>query len=204
MFSIVRIFISCVFLGCSIVVIKRRKAVRKYGQYAIFTGISVILTVVLSFLPFENLFVTFDSPQAAYEYYNLGSSNIELVLEGDACDFIVDRNNSSCTYLIIPKTPDGWKIGVGSNTKRIVQEFSNGISISVYQYKNTNDFFITVLDTNGGETTISDGLNTKFYSLEYYNEHSKKNFVTYYAHVSNFNPQYSITVNGTPIALGDQ
>ena len=151
MYNIIRLIIGCIFLVCSITTIKKSKLIRKHILYIVFTSLSVLLIVVLTFLPFENLFVTFDSPKAACEYFNLGKSNIELIVEGGDCDFIIDRNNDSDTYLIIPKTADGWKIGVGSNTKRIVQKFSNGIVVYVYQYKNTSDYFITILDTNGGE-----------------------------------------------------
>ncbi len=204
MFNIIRLIIGCIFLVCSIAIIRKSKAIRKRLMYVVFTSISVALISVLAFLPFENLFITFNSPKDAYEYYNFGKSNIELIVKGDDCDFIIDRKNSSDTYLIIPKTTGGWKIGIGSNTKRIVQKFSDGITVYVYQYKNTSDYFITILDTNGGEATISDDYNTKFYSLERNNDSLEKTFVTYYAHISNLNPQYSVTVNGNKIVLENQ
>lgn len=201
MYNIIRLIIGCIFLVCSITTIKKTKLIRKRILYIVFTSLSVLLIVVLTFLPFENLFVTFDSPKAVCEYFNLGKSNIELIVEGDDCDFIIDRNNDSDTYLIIPKTAYGWKIGVASNTKRIVQKFSNGIVVYVYQYKNTSDYFITILDTNGGESTVSDEYNTKFFSLERYNDSLGKVFVTYYAHITTLNQQYSVIVNDNKIVL---
>lgn len=204
MFNIIRLIIGCVFLGCSIIVIKKSKANCKRARYVVFTSISVALIAILTILPFENLFITFNSPKAAYEYFIFGKSNIELVVEGNNCDFIIDRKNDTETYLIIPKTADGWKIGIGLNTRRIVQKLSNGITVYVYQYKNTRDYFITILDTNGGESTVSDDYNTKFYSLERNNDSLGKTFVTYYAHISSLNPQYSVIVNGNKIALKNQ
>lgn len=203
MYNAIRLIIGCIFLVCSITAIKKSKVIRKHILNIVFASLSVLLIVVLEFLPFENLFVTFDSPKAAYEYFNLGKSNIELIVKGDDCDFIIDRKNDSDTYLIIPKTADGWKIGIGSNTKRIVQKLSSGIVLYVYQYKNTSEYFITILDTNGGESTISDEYNTKFFSLERNNDSLGKTFVTYYAHITNFNPQYSVIVNDNKIVLGD-
>ena len=203
MYNIIRLIIGCIFLVCSVTTIKKSKVIRKHILYVVFTSLSVLLIVMLAFLPFENLFVIFDSPKAAYEYFNLGKSNIELIIEGDDCDFIIDRKNDSDTYLIIPKTADGWKIGVGSNTKRIVQKLSNGIVLYVYQYKNTSDYFMTILDTNGGESTVLDEYNTKFFSLERYNDSLGKTFVTYYAHITNLNPQYSVIVNDNKIVLGN-
>ena len=72
MYNIIRLIIGCIFLVCSIIAIKNFKSIRKHILYIVFTGLSVLLIVVLTFLPFENLFITFDSPKAAYEYFNLG------------------------------------------------------------------------------------------------------------------------------------
>lgn len=201
MFNIIRVLIGCVFLGISIRVIKKSEVIRKRILYVVFTSISVVLIAVLAFLPFENLVVNFSSPKAAYEYYNFGKSNIELIVEGNDCDFVISRKNGSDTYLIIPKTADGWKIGIGSSTKRIVQKLSDEVSVHVYQYKNTSDYFITILDTSGGEAIVSDDYNTKFYALERDNNSLGKSFVTYYAHIPNFNSQYSIIVNGNKIGI---
>lgn len=202
--SIIRLIIGCIFLGCSIIVIRKSKVIHKHMLYVVFMSISIVLIAILSMIPFENLFITFNSPEAAYEYFSFGQSNIELVVEGNNCDFIIDRKNDSDTYLMIPKTADGWKIGIGSNTKRVGQKLSNGVSVYVYQYKNTSDYFVTILDTNGGESNISDDYNTVFYSLERYNVSLEKNFVTYYAHIPNFNSQYSIIVNGDKIELKNE
>lgn len=201
MYNIVRFIIGCIFLIFSIIAIKKSKIIRKHILYIVLTSFSIILIVVLLFLPFENLFVTFDSPKAAYEYFIFGKSNIELIVEGDNSDFIVDCKNDSDTYLIIPKTADGWKIGIGADTKKIVQKLSNGIVLNVYQYKNTNDYFVTILDTNGGESIITDEHNTKFYSLERNNDYLGKTFITYYAHIDKLNPQYSVIVNDNKIVV---
>lgn len=201
MFSIIRLLVGCIFLCCSALIIKKSAAIHKRTLYIVCAIFSVILTVVLTFLPIENLFVTFDSPKAAYEYLNLGKSNIELVVEGEECDFIVDCKNDSYTYLIIPKTSDGYKIGIGSNTKKVVQKISDEIIICVYQYKNTSDYFITILDTGGGETDISDNYNTTFYPLARKNNSFGKTFVTYYGHFSAFELPYSVAVNGKKIVV---
>ena len=200
MYSVVRIIIGFVFLGLSIIVIKI-KTIRKRILNIVFTSMLIVLIAVLSFLPFENLFVTFDSAKAAYDYYNWGKSNIELVVEGNNCDLIIDRQKDVDTYLIIPKTADGWKIGIGLDTKRVVQKVSNGITVYVHQYKNTNDYFVTIFDTNGGKATISDDYNTMFYSLEKTNAALEKTFVVYYGHISDFDSKYHIVVNGSEIVF---
>jgi len=201
MFSIIRLVIGGAFYGCSIVGINKLKVGSKRVLYIVFALITVALIGLLAFLPFENLFITFDSPEKSYEYYNLGKSDVSLVVEGDNCDFVVEQDGGSKSYLIIPKTDEGWKLGIGINTKRIAQKIDNGVAVYVYRYKQTNDYFITVFDTNGGESTVKDNYNSEFLSLEKYDETVEKKFVTYYAHVSNPDSQYSVTVNGNEIEL---
>ena len=201
MFSIIRLAIFFVFLGCPIVLIKRYKITSRKIICVVLTSVSIVLIVALAFFPFENIFITFGSPKEAYEYYSGGKSNVVLVVEGKNCDFVVDQKHDSDTYLIIPKTTAGWKIGVGLDTKKVVQKLSEGIVINVYRYKNTSDFFITVLDTNGGKSVVTDDYETQFHSLERENNALGKTFVTYYAYVSNLDPQYIVTVNGNDIVL---
>lgn len=189
-----------VFLGIAFLILRRLKVVRK-SAYTISIVTSIILTTVLAFVPFENSFISFSSPKAAYEYFNIGKSNIELVVEGNTCDFIIDRKNDVDSYLIIPKNSDGWKIGTGVNTKRVAQKTHNGVTVNVFQYKSTNEYFITILDTNGGESKLSDSYGTNFYSLEKENEVLQKSFVTYYAYIPHFSSGYRVTVNEKEIIL---
>ena len=201
MYIIIRVIIGCIFFACTALAIRKSKVMRKRMLYAVFAGVSVLLIAVSALLPVENLFVTFDSPKSAYAYMCAGESNIALVVEGDDCDFVVDRKNDGDTYLMIPKTVEGWKIGTGASTRRVVEKLADGIVIYVYQYKDTADYFITVFDTNGGELTLSDAQNTKFYSLQQTNDFLEQTYTTYYAHIPSINPQYSVTVNGYDILL---
>ena len=70
-----------------------------------------------------------------------------------------------------------------------------------YQYKNTNDYFITILDTKGGEISISDEYNTEFCSLERSAPALGKSYVSYYAHISESELPYSLTLNGVCVTL---
>ena len=201
MYMSIRLIIAGVFLLCAVMVIKKSRVCSKRTLYIVFSLLSVLLLVVSAFLPVENLFVSFESPSAAYEYYRPGRSKLELVVEGDACDFIVERKDDKDSYLIVPKTAEGWKIGLGSDTRRAAHDTSDGFVIYVYQYKNTNDYFITILDTKGGEESISDEYNTEFYSLERSAPALGKSYVSYYAHISGSELPNSLTLNGVCVTL---
>ena len=183
MYGIVRVLIGIVFLGCFIGMINHSKVLHKRKLYIAFSGIAVALSAALWFLPFENSFITFDSHEAAYEYCHFGDSEPDLVIEGNTCDFVVDCKGEMKEYSMIPKTSDGWKIGIGSDSKIVAQDIFESIVVYVYQYKENRDFFVTVLDTSGGEAAVSDGYGSQFYPLETLAS-SGEQFVTYYAHLS--------------------
>lgn len=203
MYSFIRTLIGVVFLVCSFLVIKKSGLGRKRPLYFACACLSFLLIGTLEFLPFENFFVTFDSPQAAYDYYTLEKPNIELVVEGDNCDLVIDRQSEADQYLLIPKTADGWKIGINFDTKMIFRKIANDTVIRGYRYKNTSDLFLMILCRGGEEATVTDDRDTTFYSLEKYNAALGTAIVVYYAHISDAQTPYSITVNDTKIALND-
>lgn len=203
MFGIVRLLVGCALLAGAIAVIKKAKVGHKRILYICSVVMSLALSIALAFLPFENLFITFKSPQGAYEYFSFGKTDAELVVEGDTCDLVVDRKNASDTYLILPKTTEGWKIGLGIHTRKIAGKLVDGISVNVYQYKDTDAYFITLLDVNGGKSTISDDYATSFYTLERTDEVLGKTYVTYYGFLPEFDSQYCVTVNGKEILFDE-
>lgn len=164
------------------------------------------LPIALGNFPVEDYFITFKSPEAAYEYSSSDKSNIALVVEGDYSDFIVARNdNGDSTYIysIIPKTADGWKVGLAPYLKTVATGLNDGVSIVVHRYRDTSDYFITIYTTafctDDEETTVSDEYNTRFYPLEHYSDYREKTLVDYYAHLTNFDPEYSVIVNGSKV-----
>lgn len=204
MFGFIRLAIGCILFCCIIWVLKKHKITFNYKRYIAFVIMIIAFIVILQFVPFENLFITFKSPRAAYEYVNGGKSEIKLVVEGTNSDLVVSNKDDTDMYLIVPKTKDGWKIGIASNTKWIVQAFSNGITIDVCQYKNSDDYFITIFNANGGYSKIEDSYNSRFFSIEKADDAPNSKFVTYYANLSKFDLQYWVNVNGEKITLLSQ
>ena len=80
----------------------------------------------------------------------------------------------------------------------------NSISVDVYQYKNTNDYFVAILDTNGGYSQITDSFNSKFSSLVQPIDVLEKTYVTYYTNIQDFTDEYWVNVNGEKIIVNAQ
>ena len=199
MFEIVRLIFCIIALVVCFFLIKKSRVLRKRRWYIICIIIAVMLTILSVLIPIENIFVTFSSPESAYGYVNKGE--VKLVVNGKKSDFVIGENGDTDIYAIIPKSDDGWKLGMGADTKRIIKKISDGIIIYVYQYRNSDDYYITVLDTNGGESKITDNQNSEFYHLDKINNTLNKTFYTYFAYVENLNNQYIITVNGNSISV---
>lgn len=197
MFSVIRIIIGCCVFVILMILTKKLKQSKRN---AISIGISIMLYFALLFLPFENLFVTFDSPEKAYDYYNFGESNVVILVEGENCDLIVDDDEGTLRSSIIPKNNGGWKIGIGLNSRKVVKKFYDGIFIEVVQYRNTGDYFISI--ENGEKLDISDNYNSNFYFLDYRNDILDENpYRIYYAHITDFDSEYRVTINGVEMVL---
>lgn len=194
------VFWSLVFIACFLLIRKSNILHKRRWILTVFTT-AVVLSVMSFIIPIENVFVTFSSPESAYGYTNSGE--VKLIVEGEQSDFVVGEKDSANVYAIIPKVSNGWKLGMGLDVKRIRQTISEEIIIYVYQYKDSDDYYITVFNANGGTLKITDSDNSEFCYLSDFNATLNKTFYTYYAYVNNFDSKYTITVNGRTIALLD-
>lgn len=199
LFGTIRIILGVFIFATCFFITKALKTNRKRGFYII-SFVFAVLCSTLSFLfPFENVFVTFSTPESAFSYANLG--NVKLVIDGSKTNFVVAEKGDTNIYSIIPKTEKGWKLSVGIDTKNIIQKVCNGIVIYVYQYKNTDDYYITIFDTNGGPLGVADSYNSEFSYSTRIDEHLNETFYTYYTYVQELDNQYCLTVNGRSISL---
>lgn len=199
LFAIVRIVFWGLIFMAFLLLIRKSHIIHKQKWSLIVFCVAVILTIVSALIPIENVFITFSSPQSAYNYNHSG--DVTLIVNGEITDFIVGAKDDVDVYAIIPKSDNGWQLGMSLDTKRIIQKISDGITIYVYQYKNTNDYYITILDTNGGLSEVSDNLGSEFRHLDKTDRVLNKTFYTYYAYISHFNDQYALTVNGRVIKV---
>lgn len=194
-FSLVRFLIGAlVFIGIYIV-IKAKKGRRRL-KTAVTLLIAIAFSCFMSYIPFENQFVTFSSVESAYKYYSNENKNIEVVVSGENCDLIIGKDDAF-SYYIFPKNEDGWKIGIHSLCN--VEYFSSSdYSADKIQYKSMDEGFIVVYD-HGRDLRLefSDVYNTSF-------ECKKIDRVNvYYAFIPCFDSEYQLYVNGEKVDFGN-
>ena len=130
---------------------------------------------------------------------NVGKVN--LTVSGEQTDLVVAQKGNANSLLIIPKSEDGWKIGIGVYTKSAFYTASNGATVRVYRYKNSSDYYVEVLDSAGDKAEVTDNCNSEFHSVERFNTALDKNCYTYYAYVSNLDDTYTVLVDGAAITV---
>lgn len=201
MYIIIRIVVGFIIFVCAALIIKRTQATNKRKQYFIAGLASVAVVFALIFVPFENVFYTFDSPEKVYNYVNLIDPKVKKIIEGEESDFIIGAKKKSEVYLTIPKTEDGWEVGIGNQTKKIVEKRVEGAVIYVYRFKTTGDYYVAVFDNDGKKSEVTDSLGTNFFALE---GNLDEKIVSYYANVRNMLTDYQLIIDGEKIALFEE
>ncbi len=194
MFGIVRIFLGIAIYLAFILIINKLKPTKKQ-RMALRLVLLIVIITLLPFIAFENLFVTFPSPEAAYKYVKFGETNIVCIVSGNQCDLIIDKKGDSSYELdYISKKNNGWKLSTGIDSKTIFHKYHDGVTIEIYRYKKSQDYFIEVSGLQSENLNLSDNLNTEFLCLQ--QGSSDLTPCIYYAHISDFNENYKLSING--------
>lgn len=205
MFGLIRVVLGCLlFIILNHIIARSKLAPQKINR--VFLIILVVALVSASaFFPLENAFITFKSAESAFKYYTLEHKDVVLVVEGVSCDLVIANKNSSNTHLIIPKTTDGWKIGIGLDTRKIKQKLVDDLIIYVYQYRDTSDYFVVISSTTDQSLNIADSYGSAFLNMTNESSSLNVNFMTYYTHISEFNEDYRLYINNDQVLVwGDK
>ncbi len=182
-------------------IIFKKTGLQKLNKNSIQISIilSVIIIAISSFLPFENAFINFSSPQKAFYYYN--SEEIKAILDGENSTMIISDDNNADQITIIPKSKKGkWKIGTGFNVETISVFMQKNINISIDKHRHSNDYYIYITTIGNIEYKVSDNCNSEFYSIS---DETNGYFQTYAAYIKNYNDDYSIFINDKKIKLSE-
>ena len=199
MYGIVRIIFWIIMFGIIVLIIRKFKTIKKKDIIFLILFTSLLCTLS-SFCIIENYFIEFSTPEQAFKYIYF--ENVKLVIDGEKSTLIIGQEEKNkFNKLIIPKSPNGWKISRGIDTKLIRQIIRKDIVIELIQYKDSEDYYIMVLDVNDNISEITDCCNTNFSKLKSDELYSK--FAIYSAYISVFNENYWIKVNGQIFNFGE-
>lgn len=192
-YSILRFFILILIIVITYFCIQHSKRIKNKRRSIVISLILICICVplILYTIPFEDAFLSFSSPVVAYGYCNTGSAMI--VVDGEQSSMVVSvEGNNSTSNRIFPKEGNEWKLGSLLAQGRIYNKNFGEYSLSVYQYRETNDYYIFVEDYTGTTTEISDSENSSFQTLPII----FAGCCYSYTCIQNFNENYALSING--------
>ncbi len=199
MYSLIRVFI---FLLFSVVVLTKVK-LNKAKRITVIV-VAVLLCTFSNFVPVENLFIDFSSPEKVYKYMFLGNDDIKTTVYGDESAMVIaEKGENAYSILFVPESENGWNIGNNLYAKSVCHKTHNKIIIDVKKYSNTADYYIVVKDIGSQINKITDSNNSEFVSFNSNASESENQITFYYTSIQNFNEQYWVEINSERINLGE-
>lgn len=172
--------------------------IKNKRKWLMISGILVIILWVLSpFVLVENLFYTFKTPEAAFEYWQPDVEKILLVAEGKESAFLVAQEDANTlTIGIAVRADNGWKLASPFDYSCLQDEYSESGGVEVYQYKDTGDYYVSA-DSFGGEYyEISDNKNSEFSYTSIKNDTIGYTRHLYLGYVPDIDENYVVSING--------
>ena len=170
-------------------------------------NIAVIIIVFFGFSiaigwPFENLFVRFDSPEAAYRY--LKDNPIIQVVDGKDTTLVVAEGSQ-----IIPKADetDGnagrWKLPVPNATTFQYKDVEHDVLVFLYHYKGSSEYYLRAQTMTTESVLVSDSLTSDFVFFEKRIPLTDQKSVECFAYIPNPPKDYWVKINDQTIDLSD-
>lgn len=199
MFGIIRILFWIIVFERCIVILSKHGILNKKRNKVVLLVIITLLWIGSMLVPIENLFVSFSTPEKSYGYINW--EEVKLVVYGQESALVIG-GDTEYVYLVVPKGEKGWKIGRGMDLKFISNQYFDGIVVSIYQYKNTKEFYVEVTDVDGKECKVTDNQNSSFETLK--TDRDGENKYRYYTYIRDLNRNYVLKVNNKETILNNQ
>lgn len=191
LYHFVRLLIAVLLIAVILLINKIRPFIKKHSTLTIIVVACFSLSAVLHLIPFENAFVSFDTPEKAASYYS--NSDIDNIIYGENTCLVLYKSETNARQ-ILTKEDNGWKLHTGFENKRSHRAFAYGVYVHVINLKNTTDQYI-VIDSEKKELNISDNLDSVFY---------RTINGTYFAYLSSLSNDYILNIDGNELKLTDQ
>lgn len=185
-------------LTIAVILILKKTQIRKHVIFRFVPVVVAILSFyIFSFCSIENIFINFDSPEKAFHY--LYSGDVRGIANGDASSFVVYEKNGTQGQTIIPKNKNGWKLDVFQKNESMLTKTVNRYIISIYNARNTDDYYVMVWAPISDIADISDSNGSVFMCVENDNGSRIHDSTLCFAYVKSLDENYSLNIDGDSI-----
>lgn len=194
LYHLIRFFIAVAIAAIPFLLLRRTLQSKALAITAVV--VFFVVNMALSLFPAENAFMSFATPEKAARYTGIGE--VVCVAEGEESGLLITKQRSGVQVQIYPKKDGKWQIGTGISFSQSSYAMEKGM-ITLYQYKPTGEHYISVI-LFGTDIPIHDSVGSVFQTCKQ-DELAAEHFSEYYAYIPQFDDTYTLTINGTTIAL---
>ena len=204
MYGIIRFFVG-LFCSFLLLVFLKKRSYPDKARRICTVLFFLLLTTTLNFFPVENTFWTFKTPEQVFAYRHFGNSKIKVIMSGEEYDLIIGTQQGSDLYDFVPKTEEGWKIGLFFNQIEETTITEDGLFLSCYSIRNGKDHFLTIGTFSSTDLAISDSEGSVFAVIDDVKESYEKGkpYQCYGAYIGDLTEPYYIKINGVLFTLDD-
>ena len=167
---------------------------RKGLKLKIVKGIGCIIGfLIILIMPFENLFLKFDTPEQAFNYNVKNGVIIDTVVKEKSA-LVIYKENGSTFSTIISKSGDKWKSTFLPDNQTLSRLESNDIFL-ITKERNSDNFYIMLI-VSSEVKNISDNYNSSFEQFS-----DDEHWDGYVAYVENCTDNYIIDIDGSKYQL---
>ena len=186
-------FICFTFLSLLIKPIRKALTLKKVLVF-------LLLFVLISNIPFESIFFTFPSVEAAWDYENDGK--ILKVINGKLSSVVVSQTEKGYSFAAYPRANNGWKLNTVFGKIKFVPIGPEKGVIIVCKTQNPNERIIIIDEY--APLKITDNVGSVFNMIQIYPANQYMNTTSYYAVIGKMNKQYELTVGDEMFVLDIQ
>ena len=201
MYGIIRIIVLIILLTILIRLI--RKYTNKRKKRIFFFIISYIcIGFILFSMPVENLFVTFDSPEAVYTYDHLNTEGTVInVIEGKNIDLVLGNRRGVNGLSYARKVEGGWKLVPLFGFRIGFISPSTDYTIQKTTFSGVDDILVEIIDYHDNVESVTDSSGTPL-KMVLSNTSDNETIDTYYMFVDSLD-DLELIINGETVRLSD-
>ena len=195
LYNLLRILLGAGILTALLFFLKKR---RKWQIRTLAIFSALILYCAICLWPFENLFFSFPTPEAAYSYRYKDS--IQMIIPGEeSCMIVSDKGESS--FLV--KVPNGWALenGFFHLTQFVLDQ---KFSFFVFHHNQIKDDYIILSHLEGNPLDLHDNRGSSFLFRSKEIPSMGKDYFTYCAAVRDIDSSYTLTIDGEVWPIGEK
>ena len=203
MYNTIRLIVLVVMIVAAILILRKTKPKNTRLTYIITVAAVLLFSLIITEVPFENLFVRFSTPEKAYQYLENGM--LECKTEGEKSTLVISYENNkkhTTKTVILPKDAKGWKLGTEWSSKILYSKnFDKGL-IEVLKLKGSDDYYVIVFDYSSKQSVeVTDSENSEFAVTIRNDDNNDPERFTYCAYVKDMKDDYKLNVDGEQISL---